>query len=112
MGAKEGAFFQEIKGDNETLKWFFGIDNADPPYDVVAQILWYLVLFGAVLGSIPRKKADQRVAAIAIALLALSVFLMVFECRARYLFLYAPSFVILASVGWHFLTQKMSGKAT
>ena len=110
--AKEGAFFQEIKGDNETLKWFFGIDNADPPYGGVAQILWYLVLFGAVLGSIPRKKADQRVAAIAIALLALSVFLMVFECRARYLFLYAPSFVILASAGWHFLTQKMSGKAT
>ena len=104
----EGSFFLSIEGDNETLKWFFGIDNPDPPYGILAQILWFMVLFGTVVGSIPWKRANRKGAAIAIALLFLSVFLMIFECRARYLFLFAPAFVILASAGWFHIAQRMS----
>ncbi|MBQ6455362.1 MAG: glycosyltransferase family 39 protein [Eggerthellaceae bacterium] len=108
----EGAFFQSVQGDNETLKWFFGIDSSDPPYAVIAQILWFLVLFGTIWGSIPRKTANHKAAAIAIALLFLSVFLMVFECRARYLYLFAPSFVVLSSAGWLYLANLIAKRRT
>ncbi|MDO5117177.1 MAG: hypothetical protein Q4D34_01610 [Eggerthellaceae bacterium] len=108
--AIEGSFFQSVQGDNETLKWFCGIDSSDPPYAVIAQILWFLVLFGTIWGSIPRKTANRKAAAIAIALLFLSIFLMVFECRARYLYLFAPSFVILSSVGWLYLANLIANR--
>lgn len=40
----------------------------------------------------------------------LSVFLMLFECRAKYLFLYSPFFVILAVVGWSSFAKLIKAK--
>ena len=112
----EGAFtwrdwyFEDVYGQNVLFKWLYGIpDEGDTPLklapdDVVpwayfAQVVWFFVLLG-IASSLFARKIPSRIAVIAIALFMTSVFLLLFECRARYLFLYAPCFVIAGMYGW------------
>ena len=48
----------------------------------------------------PRCGGGNRRAVMQLSLLMLMVFLLIFEARARYVFLYAPYFVLLAVPGW------------
>lgn len=110
--AGEGNFFLKIVGRNQhVLKWF-GIQYNNPargadyiePFSRVQQVIWFLTLIGLVFCSYVRKLPDGR-NAMMLAILMVSVFLMIFECRARYLFLYTPLFVILAAQGHQKLYQ-------
>lgn len=115
----EGDFVKEIIGDNEYLLRWFGIENTSEsasnsqltasiePFCYLAQILWFITIFGVL--ACPYKQQDsharnawisQSTNCMMIAILMLSMFLMIFECRARYLFLYTPLFVILAISGY------------
>ena len=47
-------------------------------------------------------------AAAGLALLGLSLFLTIFECRGRYLLLYAPYYVIGGVLGWRNLYQRLA----
>lgn len=115
----EGDFVKEIIGDNEYLLRWFGIENTSEntsnsqltasiePFCYLAQILWFITIFGVL--ACPYKQQDsharnawisQSTNCMMIAILMLSMFLMIFECRARYLFLYTPLFVILAMSGY------------
>lgn len=112
----EGAFtwrdwyFERVHGDNALIRSLYGIPDAQQapsklkPDDVVpwawgAQVIWFGALIGIVLACAARR-ADRREAAVCCALLMLSAFLLVFECRARYLFLFGPWFVVLGAIGW------------
>lgn len=112
----EGAFtwrdwyFEDVYGQNVLFKWLYGIPDEDDtplklaPDDVVpwayfAQVVWFFVLLG-IASSLFARKIPSRITVIAIALFMISVFLLLFECRARYLFLYAPCFVITGMYGW------------
>lgn len=110
--AGEGNFFLRIVGRNQyVLKWF-GIKYYDPardadyiePFSCVQQVIWFATLIGLVFCTHERKLPDGR-NAMMLAILMVSVFLMIFECRARYLFLYTPIFVILAAQGHQKLYQ-------
>lgn len=119
----EGDFVKEIIGDNEYLLRWFGIENTSEsasesasnsqltasiePFCYLAQILWFITIFGVLACPYKQQNLNARNAWISqstncmmIAILMLSMFLMIFECRARYLFLYTPLFVILAMSGY------------
>lgn len=123
----EGDFVKEIIGDNEYLLRWFGIKSPSEntsentsesasnsqrtlsiePFSYLAQILWFITIFGVLACPYKQQNSHARNAWISqstncmmIAILMLSMFLMIFECRARYLFLYTPLFVILAMSGY------------
>ena len=71
-------------------RWF-------PLWANFAQLLWLAVLFlGCVCAWRP---ADARLDCLMLAILALSAFELLFEARARYLYIYAPLYIALAVRG-------------
>lgn len=116
----EGCFVMEVKGTCAGILDWFGISNAAyhpeksiiEPFSYLSQLVWFITLFGVMLCPYNRRGSSARVlraqdstTSMMIALVMLSVFLMIFECRARYLFLYAPLFVVLATCGFAHLSS-------
>ena len=109
---QEGGFYSTTGGDSEAIKSIYGIDEAvndtlilsrDAPFSSVAQILWFIVLIGiASLFFTSHVSQDEPkiLSVIVLTLFMLCGFLTIFECRARYLYLYSGYFVILSIVGW------------
>lgn len=100
----EGDFYTQIIGTNEAVLNFYGI-SPDASLDnntfaPLSQVLWLFVLTGCVLIVLGRRPLKAETV-IAFTLLMLSAFLMFFEARARYLFLYLPFFIILGTMGWN-----------
>lgn len=100
----EGDFYTQIIGTNEAVLSFYGI-SPDASLDnntfaPLFQVLWLFVLVGCVLIVLGRRPLKAETV-IAFTLLMLSAFLMLFEARARYLFLYLPFFIILGTMGWN-----------
>ena len=101
--ANEGNFWIEIHGNNESIKSFYGIGNFShhtaKEFQAIAQVLWLIVLLGVCLGFM-RKNVSKGELVAYLSLIALAAFLTIFECRARYLYLYLPYFIMLGSAGW------------
>ena len=100
----EGDFYTQIIGTNEAVLGFYGI-SPDASLDnntfaPLFQVLWLFVLVGCILIVLGRRPLKAETV-IAFTLLMLSAFLMFFEARARYLFLYLPFFIILGTMGWN-----------
>lgn len=105
----EGSFYVEVKGDNQAIRDFYNIGYEknwtagnsvnSTPFFMIAQGLWLFALAGCVLGFLRRCPTNGEAVAYVV-VFALSMFLVVFECRARYLFLFAPYFVLLGALGW------------
>lgn len=112
----EGEFWIEMHGDIAPIKAYYGIGNfnrVDPNgqngmwFLVVSQTLWLGCLLGIVLLGVSDKLDAQTVAPM-LAISALALFLMVFETRARYLFLFAPYFCVLGVAGWSDLVDRVA----
>lgn len=104
---KDGGFFQEIKGENGALQALYGITDKEDisPYEYGAQLLWALILCGLVLQWLARDFTKAS-CVVNVALLGQSVFLLLFECRARYFIQFWPYFVLAAILGWQALARK------
>jgi len=63
----------------------------------VVQATWLLVLLLTIAGVLSRQ--NKAVAVTMLAIIGLTVFEMLFEARARYLYCYVPLYILLASVG-------------
>lgn len=71
------------------------------PYcQTIVQVLWLMVLSLCAYTAI-RLRSHPVVAVLSLTLLGLTAYLLLFEVWPRYLFLYAPFFVILASMAFH-----------
>lgn len=106
--AREGSFWVTLHGDGGYFSDYYGIGSFSSSDDGTAnaklfqdlsQITWLLLLCGMALGFL-RKKTEKGELAAYLTLVALAIFLMIFECRARYLYLYAPFFIMLGIAGW------------
>lgn len=98
---EEGRFYVAIYGQNEVFKQFYGIgENKLNIFAPFFQIVWFMVLIGLALFCFLSKRASRFECVVMLSILLLSGFLLLFECRARYLFLYAPYFVLLGVIGW------------
>lgn len=103
---KEGSFYVEVPEDNRTvtkaLRSFYYTNEQGTHYLIFAtaeQILWLFMLICICFCILPFKTKGGAENLIALSLLGVSMFLLIFECRARYLFVFSPLFVILATVG-------------
>lgn len=103
---REGDFYlyvpEEQNGLDHILRQFFY--NTGRHYRILAaaeHILWLVVLIGVCFCILPGRKEQQAENLIALTLLGVSMFLLLFECRSRYLYLFTPLYLILAAAGLH-----------
>lgn len=73
----------------------------------VEESLWMAVLLFALFAV---RNADKETSFIMLALLGLTAFQLIFEARARYLFIYVPFYIILASVGIASLSDSLRAR--
>ena len=112
----EGQFWIELHGNCRALKAYYGIGNfnhEDPNaqngmwFEVLSQTLWIGCIAGVVLLGFSRR-LDAATVVPMLAVCALALFLMVFETRARYVFLFAPYFCVLGVAGWSEVVDRVS----
>lgn len=82
-----------IKPEGKNYDWFISSK----------QLIWVVILFFQLFVFLYRRKAlsgdaERCIVAMAISVIGLTIFELLFEARARYLFCYAPIYVILS--GW------------
>ena len=65
---------------------------------MIAQVIWIIVLLLSVFGFF-RRKATKEECVTYVAVLGISLFLLIFECRGRYLFLYSPYYILMSIWG-------------
>ena len=101
---REGGFYKEILTKNiKAADLLRNIYYNKGEYYYIFVALEQTVWLGVLIGMLPclfAKKSDD-IAVIALSLLGISAFLLIFEVRARYLFLYSPWFVILGGMGYY-----------
>lgn len=73
------------------------------------QILWLMTLVG-IIGIVLTKKEFDTVNIVVISILGLTAFELLFEARARYLFIYAPFYVLLSCQGYYNILQKIGNR--
>lgn len=69
------------------------------------QMLWLTVLLLNVFAGTVRRHEERDV--IMLAIIGLTLFEMIFEARARYLFTYAPLYIVLAAAGFQWITERL-----
>ena len=108
MGAEGNFFvnFQDIKNSkiSPLIRSFYYGDGEN--YDVfinLSQILWLTVLSLSALSALyslkNKSKRGEEMSVLILSVIGLTLFETLFETRARYLFTYAPIFIICACVG-------------
>lgn len=69
-------------------------------YATYQQTIWILILFLVFFGSIRLfKEKDFNYLVIGTTIIGITLFLLLFEARSRYLFLYSPYYLLLAAMG-------------
>lgn len=110
----EGVFFSDyVEHDNILWDWFLDtmVSGSEEVwggqygkhyavYRTIMHTVWLFMLTGMVLAGADRTFHRKEKACMMVVLCGLMVFLMLFEARARYLFLYSPVFLILSLCGW------------
>ena len=113
---QEGHFYVNTYGQSGIVKSIYGIDDAigedvstprDAPFMFFSQLIWYSVLLGLLANLFAHNPSNDE-CAMSISLLLLTAFHLLFECKARYLFLYLPIFCVLAAVGLRYLSRLVS----
>lgn len=103
---REGKFYYEVPEDNRSstkvLRSFYYTNEQGTNHQAFAtaeQILWLFILMCICFCILPLKTKGGAENLLTLTLLGVSMFLLIFECRARYLFVFSPLFVILAAAG-------------
>lgn len=86
-------------------KIFYREGAWNPAYRAVMQGLWLMVLLGCLAAALLRRR-EYAVQLCALSLLGLTAYQLLFEVWPRYLFLYAPVFLVLALLGVEKLGQR------
>lgn len=111
----EGSFFETVpEHDNALFDRYLEVFHPTGKYFTAycefAQAVWLFLLFGILFTFLGNREQDSGKAFLMIVLCGLTLFLMMFEARARYLFLYSPAFLILSLCGYEGLFSAVSGK--
>lgn len=114
---KEGNFWRNVHEEKNTLVSPFlrNIYYEDGKYNrhfqQFEQIVWLFVLVCCLLSGVMnlRNKDDKSPVymVLILAILGLTVFEILFEARARYLYIYAPIYVIVATIGMERLYRRV-----
>lgn len=105
---REGNFFVEIPEKNSMTATFLrrfywwtegGEENMYQVFASIEQVVWFFVLLCIAGCILPERKTNNVEGIIALTLIGVSLFLLLFECRARYLYIFSPLYVVLAGIG-------------
>lgn len=110
---QEGSFFIETPHAGTYFSQVYGIgDNssARAPYTPISQLLWFSVLLGCIAACIMPTAEKSMIRPLCLSILGLGLFLMLFECRARYLIQFIPYFVVLTVAGWGHISERFGLK--
>lgn len=115
----EGHFYSEIQDiKNETvtpvLRSIVYNDGANYKYYEVSQQCIWITILALIMFSIKTiaSSKDDGLYAIVLSLIGITLFLLLFEARARYLYLYSPYYIILACVGLKSMIDYLENKIT
>ncbi len=109
----EGTFYQTMFEDRNSvlspaLKNIYYRDGTmHPQFQFVQQFIWFILLAGSVGVGLFffRNRTFPSGLVVPLALMGLTVFITVFEARARYLFAFSPFFIIAGALGWIGIAQ-------
>lgn len=102
--SREGGFYKEVPestgSTTDILRSFYYTTGENfAVYSTVEQVIWLTVLISICFCIFKRKRGADAESLIALTLLGVSLFLLLFECRARYLYIFSPLYLILAGAG-------------
>lgn len=114
--AREGEFYRiwiEDKDDvlSPFLKSLIYVGSDRFPYLLMYfQCIWLALLTGCAFEGLflckKRRMIDSKVCVLMLSVIGITIFQLIFECRARYLYLYAPFYVLLGVSGiWHMVEK-------
>lgn len=100
---KEGGFFKKVKKNNSKLSVFlksiyYNNGNNFLIFGSIMHMLWLFILITSFIGAI-LKKANSKNNLIYLTIIGITLFTLIFESRARYLYLYSPYYIIAATMG-------------
>ena len=112
----EGNFFMVVfpQPDNHIAVFLRNVYYADHKYyDIyvtVMQSIWVFVLGAAAVSGL-EKENRREIIVLMLSIVGLTLFEVLFEARARYLYTYAPVFCILAAIGIEKLNSEIKKKS-
>ena len=77
-------------------------------FKIIAQLLWILVLLLTLFAGLKDNKNNNSI--LYLSIIGITIFLTIFECRARYLYCYSPIFITLSMIGLNNLKYKRKEK--
>lgn len=104
----EGEFYEEVPiRDNlisNTITSFYYNDKENNKIFIqIEQVLWIFTLFGCIF-IVTKKRPLPEETVLELSLIGIFIFVMIFEARARYVFCFAPMFIVCAIIGYHNLS--------
>ena len=77
-------------------------------FAVTKQILWFGILILSLFSLTNKdRESHKKLLCVALSIIGITIFELIFEARARYLYSYTPLYVVLAMAGWQNLIFKI-----
>ena len=81
-------------------------------YQTIAELFWMICLIGCACNVFALKKNNINVVrseylVMICSLIGIALFVMIFEARARYLYVYIPFYVLVAVKGYHLMYHSL-----
>ena len=110
----EGNFYARKNNIQTTLAkalkdFFYNKGDMFYTFSSIMQTIWIFVLATTILGAI-LKKFDYKNSVTYLALIGLTMFVLIFEARARYMYLYSTYYIILAITGIEAICERKRNK--
>ena len=109
----EGSFFEEIFANDSfvakvTRSFYYSNGKFHLLFLEFVQSIWLSILF-LILGNvfISREKLTREVLVLMTLLIGIFLFESIFESRSRYLYIFAPIYIVTATIGFQQITQKL-----
>lgn len=111
----EGNFFGEYRGLNsefaKKLQSFYYVEDNKMMYNILQSIWMSLQILVCVFAVLFRYRKKEEIF-LAITLLGINLFLMLFEVRARYLFLFIPYYITAAMLGFFYIENRIKRRTS
>lgn len=98
----EGMFYEDtsITDENDFLKrYFYSSGDRYKLFVTCQQMTWITLILFIIISLKNTTNVNKKLHVILLTIVGITIFLLLFEARARYLLLYAPYYVLLASIG-------------
>ncbi len=109
----EGTFYLEVypvKNDDLSVRlrdFYYQDGKTHQMFQDYSQFFWISILFGSLAAGLAawRKKENNVLSVLMLSLIGITLFQLLFEVRARYLFCSSPLFIITAVQGWRYIAD-------